>query len=173
MRSPATVLDYAAGSGRHARYACSLGQIVTAIDIDQGGLDQLSDLPVERILADIEADEWWFAASGAPERQFDVVICTNYLYRPRLAALFGLVAAGGWMIYETFADGNQRFGRPRNPDFLLQPGELLDHALNQRFAVLGYEHGLLSGTDGAPRAMVQRLCARRAEPASAYDVSLG
>lgn len=149
----ATMLDWAAGSGRHARAAHALGLIVTAVDRDPAALDGLSDLPVERIVADLERGPWPFA-----HRRFDVVVCTNYLFRPRLALLAALVADGGRLIYETFAVGHERFGRPANPTFLLRDGELLDLARAAGLRVAAYEHGERAG----PRpALVQRLCALR------------
>ena len=80
---------------------------------------------------------------------------TNYLHRPLLPLLVASVAPGGLLIYETFARGNERFGRPRNPDFLLAPGELLD-AVRGRLRVAAYEHGVV---DLPKLAMVQRICA--------------
>lgn len=154
----ATLLDFAAGSGRHARAAHALGMIVTAADRDQAALDGLSDLPVERIAADLECGAWPFGS-----RRFDVVVCTNYLFRPRLALLAALVGAGGRLVYETFAAGHERFGRPSNPAYLLRDGELLDLARAAGLRVAGYEQGLREG--GSP-ALVQRLCALRG-PAAA------
>lgn len=155
----ATLLDYAAGSGRHARAAHSAGMIVTAIDRDQAALDRLSDLPVERIVADLERGAWPF-----PARRFDVVVCTNYLFRPRLALLAALVADGGRLVYETFAVGHERFGRPSNPAFLLRDGELLDVARAAGLRVVAYEQG----ERAAPGpAIVQRLCAARGPGRSA------
>lgn len=152
-RPGTTLLDWAAGSGRHARAAHARGMIVTAIDRDQQAVDQLSDLPVERIVADLERGAWPF-----PARRFDSVVCTNYLFRPRLALLAALVAPGGTFVYETFAVGNERFGRPSNPDFLLRDGELLAVCAAAGLRVAAYEHGELA----APRpAMMQRIVAVR------------
>lgn len=149
----ATLLDWAAGSGRHARAGHAAGMIVTAIDRDQAALDRLSDLPVERIAADLERGPWPF-----PARRFDVVVCTNYLFRPRLALLAALVADGGRLIYETFAVGHERLGRPSNPAFLLREAELLEVARTAGLRVLAYEQG----ERAAPGpAIVQRLCAMR------------
>ncbi len=88
---------------------------------------------------------------------FDGVVVTNYLHRPLLPALLDTVGPGGLLIYETFAAGNARFGRPSNPDFLLKPGELLTW-LNDRLRVLAYED--LEVSHPKPAA-VQRICARR------------
>ena len=147
------VLDLACGSGRHARLFLARGCRVTAVDHDVAGLADLAGHPgLETLAADLE--------DGRPfplaDRQFDAVVVTNYLYRPLLAALVDAVAPGGLLLYETFAAGNERYGRPRNPDFLLKPGELLQ-AVRGRLGVLVYENLVV----GDPRpAAVQRICAR-------------
>jgi hypothetical protein len=90
------------------------------------------------------------------------VVVTNYLYRPHLPALFEALAEGGVLIYETFAQGNEAYGKPSNPDFLLRPGELLQ-AVPPFCSVVAYEHGLEQRSRG-PR-VIQRLCARRGDAA--------
>lgn len=145
------VLDLAAGSGRHARLAADSGYRVTALDRD------VSDL---RGIAGIEAIEHDLE-TGAPfpfeNSPFDGIIVTNYLWRPLLAALPDLVAPGGALLYETFARGNERFGKPSNPDFLLMPGELLE-AVRGRHRVVAYED--LEIADPRP-AKVQRIVSIR------------
>lgn len=143
------VLDVAAGAGRHARYLRDQGHPVTAIDRDTS---RLADFDGEIITADLE--------TGAPfplaGRVFAGVIVTEYLHRPILPDLVAAVAPGGVLIYETFARGNERFGKPSNPDFLLQPGELLD-AVRGRLRVIAYEDLEIA----APKpAMIQRIAAR-------------
>lgn len=82
---------------------------------------------------------------------------TNYLHRPLFAHILESVAGDGALIYETFAEGNERFGKPSNPGFLLRPGELLAVAAKD-FRVVAYEDVQVGG----PRpAMVQRICAVR------------
>ena len=101
----------------------------------------------------MKADAAWPFAS----EKFDAVLVTNYLFRPKLAALFDLVAEGGYLAYETFAVGHAAFGRPKNPDFLLHEGELAA-ALPAEFDIIDAFHGVIS----APRpAVIQRLAARR------------
>ena len=102
-------------------------------------------------VADIEAGPWPYAGE-----QFAGVIVTNYLHRPLLPLLVAAVAPGGVLIYETFAVGNERFGRPSNPEFLLRPGELLE-AVRGRLRVRAYED--LEVQEPKP-AMVQRICAQ-------------
>lgn len=147
------VLDLAAGAGRHTRFALSLGCAVTAADRDLSGLSDLAGNPqVALESVDLEQEAPWPFLTGA----YGAVIVTNYLHRPSLGRLPGLLAPGGVLIYETFAVGNERFGRPRNPDYLLRPGELLD-AFSDRLAIVAYENGRLD-REGGP-AMIQRIAA--------------
>lgn len=145
------VLDLAAGSGRHARLAAERGYRVTALDRDSSDLRKIPGIEV--VEHDLEA--------GAPlpfgSTRFDGIIVTNYLWRPLLAALPDLVAEGGALLYETFARGNERFGKPSNPAFLLAPGELLD-CVRGRLRVVAYEDG---ETDIPRRAIMQRIAAIR------------
>ena len=89
--------------------------------------------------------------------RFDAVAVTDYLFRPLLVPLVDSLEPGGVFLYETFALGNERFGRPRNPDFLLQRGELLALA-EGRLAVIAYEQRAIPPP--TPK-IVQRLCARK------------
>jgi SAM-dependent methyltransferase len=146
------VLDVACGAGRHARFFASLGHPVTAIDRDAAALNALADEPlVTQVLADIENAPWPLAADA----QFAAVVVTNYLHRPLFPQLMRSLAPGGVLIYETFAQGNERVGKPSNPAFLLAPGELLD-VVRARLRVVAFQDGFVS----QPRpAYVQRICA--------------
>jgi len=147
------VLDLAAGAGRHARYLRGFGHAVTAVDRDVSSLADLAGASgVEIVETDLEAGAPWPLA----DRRFAGVVVTNYLHRPLLPAIVAAVAPGGLLIYETFALGQERFGRPANPDFLLRPGELLD-AVRGRLAVLAYED--LEVAEPAAKR-VQRIAAR-------------
>ena len=148
------VLDLACGTGRHARLFLARGCRVTALDHDIAGLADLAGHPnLETLAADLEDGRPF----PLPGRQFDAVVVTNYLYRPLLPTLVDAVAPGGLLLYETFAEGNERYGRPRNPDFLLKPGELLEVVCG-RLGVLAYENLVV---DDPRPAAVQRICARR------------
>ncbi|MFQ6016934.1 MAG: class I SAM-dependent methyltransferase [Kiloniellaceae bacterium] len=150
------VLDLACGGGRHSRLFLARGHPVTAVDIDLSGIADLAGHPrLETLEVDLE-DGRAFPLAG---RRFAGVVVTNYLYRPLVADLVAAVAPGGVLIYETFARGNERFGKPRNPAHLLDPGELLD-AVRGRLRVLAYE----DLTVDRPRpAAVQRICAVKEE----------
>ena len=150
-----SVLDVACGGGRHTRFFLGRGHRVTAVDRDTSGVADLDGEPgLEVVESDLEA--------GAPVpfrgRTFDGVVVTNYLHRPILDDIVAAVAPGGVLLYETFAVGQERFGRPQNPDFLLRPGELLD-AVRGALRVVAYEDLVLE--DSTPRA-VQRIAAVRA-----------
>jgi SAM-dependent methyltransferase len=148
----ARVLDLACGRGRHARFLAGRGCHVIAADRDEGALEVLSEVPgVVTCHLDLEDGTPWPWATGA----FDAVVVCNYLHRPRFDDLLDLVADGGFLLYETFMRGNERFGRPSNPDFLLEPGELMARTAG-RFTPVAFEQGEV-GDPG--RAVVQRLCA--------------
>jgi SAM-dependent methyltransferase len=148
------VLDVACGSGRHVRWLAAQGFVLTGIDRDAAALEALRSLG-RMVVADIENGPWPLGGET-----FDAVIVTNYLWRPLLPAIIASIADGGVLIYETFALGNEAFGKPSNPAFLLRPGELLEACAPLH--VVAYEDGLLH----APPRRVQRIAARR-EPAPA------
>jgi len=149
------VLDVAAGSGRHTAWLAAQGHAVTAIDRDATALAPLAAM-AEVIVADIEGAPWPLA-----DRRFDAVVVANYLWRPLLPTLKGSLAAGGVLLYETFAAGNETVGRPARADFLLARAELLDAAAGLR--IVAYEDGFLGG----PERFVQRIAAVREPPGAA------
>jgi catechol 2,3-dioxygenase-like lactoylglutathione lyase family enzyme len=139
--------------GRHARYFAARGHAVEAVDRDSATVSALAGVDnVTARCADLESAAWPYTG-----KTFGAVVVTNYLHRPLFPDLLASVAMGGVLIYETFALGNERFGRPANPDYLLKPGELL-HIVRDHFRVVAYEDVYVE----RPRpAMVQRVCARR------------
>jgi SAM-dependent methyltransferase len=151
IRPGGAVLDVAAGSGRHARLLARMGFEVDAVDRDPS---LFAEVPprVTLLEADIEAGPWPYAG-----RRFDGIVVTNYLFRPLLGVLADSLERGGLLIYETFARGNERFGKPSNPAFLLAPGELLE-AVRGKLRVVAYED--LTVAEPKPAA-VQRVAARR------------
>lgn len=148
----ATVLDVAAGGGRHARLFADRGASVVAVDRDTHALRSLAHPRIEVVEADLENDPW-----PLPGRTFDAVVVVDYLWRRLLPELARSVAPGGLLLYETFAAGNERFGRPRNPEFLLLPDELRTFARDAGFDELEFWSGPVGDP---PRAVRQRLLAR-------------
>jgi SAM-dependent methyltransferase len=143
------VLDLAAGGGRHVRLLRAHGFRVRAVDRDIAALCAFDGPDCEIIEADLETGAPWPLGDG-----YDGIVVTNYLHRPLLPAIGPALAPGGVVIYEAFAQGSERFGRPSNPAFLLRPGELLE-----AFAMLttvAFEQGEIA----VPRpAVVQRIAA--------------
>lgn len=147
-----SVLDVAAGGGRHAYWLAERGYQVTAIDRDTETLRNRPHDNLRVVTADLENAPWPLEGES-----FDVVIVVNYLWRELLPTLVRSVAVGGHLFYETFALGNERYGRPRNPDFLLRPDELR-LAMPDTFDVLEFSQG---DCGAPPTAVRQRLLARR------------
>ena len=153
-----SVLDLACGQGRHSLLLAERGYQVEAVDRDAvllAGIAARAPGIVTRT-ADLEGGPWPYHG-----RTFDGIVVTNYLYRPLLPMLLNALDVNGILIYETFMVGNERFGKPANPAYLLRPGELLD-VVRRRLTVVAFEQGEVD----VPRpAVVQRLCAtRRIDP---------
>ena len=153
LAPPGEVLDLACGGGRHARHFAALGHPVLALDRDPAALAASAGQGITTFGFDLEepALEWPFA-SGC----FSAIVVTNYLHRPLMARLLDSLAPDGLLIYETFAKGNEAYGKPSNPAFLLAAGELLAYAAHAGLRTIAFEDGCLA----SPKpAMVQRLCA--------------
>jgi SAM-dependent methyltransferase len=147
VAADARVLDVACGSGRHLRWFAQRGAHVTGVDRDAAAVAALQELG-RVIVADLEGGPW-----PLPGERFDAVVVTNYLWRPLWPSLRASLDDGAVLIYETFALGNEAFGRPSNPDFLLRPGELLE--LCAGLHVVAYEDGV----EALPPRRVQRITA--------------
>ncbi len=147
-----TVLDVACGHGRHLRWFAGRGHAVTGVDRSPEAIAAVAHVGLA-VQADIENGPWPFAGA-----RFDAVVVTNYLWRALLPVIVDSVADGGVLIYETFASGNESVGKPSRPDFLLQPGELLQACAHLH--VVAYENGFLD----SPARFVQRIVAVRKRP---------
>ncbi|MBK1836936.1 class I SAM-dependent methyltransferase [Azospirillum sp. YIM B02556] len=161
VRAGGPVLDLACGGGRHLRLFHRRGHPVVGLDRDLSGVADLEGgAGITLIRADLESGDPSRESGGSPgslppDSRFAGIVVTNYLHRPLFPALLAALEPGGVLIYETFADGNARFGRPSSPGFLLRRGELLE-AVHGRLQVVAFEQGEVS----APKpAVVQRICA--------------
>ena len=156
VKPKGTVLDVACGHGRHAYYFHQLNHPVTLVDQAQEAIESIAIEAhfCEKMVSDIENSSWPFAG-----RQFDAVVVTNYLWRPLMPNLLNSLAKNGVLIYETFATGNETVGKPSRPDFLLQPGELLQICKDLR--VVAFEDGFVYDKGGQSARFVQRIAAVR------------
>jgi SAM-dependent methyltransferase len=146
------VLDLAAGSGRHSALLRDRGYRVVAVDRDTALLARrfAGDPAVEIHRLDLEDGGPWRLGQG-----FDGIVVTNYFHRPLFAPMIDALAPGSAVLYETFMVGNERFGKPSNPDFLLGPGELLA-AFGSALTVVAFEQGIV---DEPRPAALQRIAA--------------
>jgi SAM-dependent methyltransferase len=130
----ATVLDVACGNGRHLHWFRERNHVVAVLDKSQQAIDNAAPY-AEAIQCDLESAPW-----PLPRRTFSAVVVTNYLWRPLFPAILASIAPGGVLLYETFAEGNAWFGRPRRDEFLLRRGELLQ--LCADLQIVAFEDGV-------------------------------
>ena len=142
------VLDVACGTGRHAILFAERGFEVFAVDREARALPG----SIHFVKADLEDGSPW----PLPGRRFAAIVVTNYLHRPLFPRLVESLEEGAVLVYETFMLGNERFGRPSNPDFLLRPGELLEAF--GTLTVVAFEQGVV---ERPKKAAVQRICVIR------------
>lgn len=153
LKTKGSILDLAAGSGRHGRLFLELGCEVTLVDKAAEPLNDLtSHLCATVMITDLEDASPW----PMEGQTFDGVIVVNYLHRPLFPHILSSLNPGGVLLYETFTQGNEVYGRPRNPDHLLQPNELLERTQND-LQIIAFEQGLVTNAD--IQGVKQRLCA--------------
>jgi len=162
------VLDLACGNGRHGRYFLDRGYPVTFVDKDTSAINDLSTHKNAELItydlensyletnglknSDLKRDILW----PFKENQFSAIVVTNYLHRPLFPHLKTTVKRGGIIIYKTFSTGNEQFGRPRNPDFLLKENELRTE-FSKQFREIAFYQGLETN----PERMTQAICVKR------------
>ncbi|MFA9274564.1 MAG: class I SAM-dependent methyltransferase [Candidatus Aquirickettsiella gammari] len=159
-KSRGPVLDLACGAGRHTRLLLAAGYEVWAVDHDAASLSALTPLGAHCMNIDLEQEDfsWPFV-----DEQFAGIVVTNYLHRPLMPSILSSLADQGVLIYETFANGNEKYGRPSNPNFLLQENELLNHFVSAKSVgwhqqCLAFEHTYVNQIS---EGIVQRICIRR------------
>lgn len=103
-------------------------------------------------ITDIEAEKW-----PASDQRYDGIVVSRYLYRPLLGTLAQMLQPDGVLIYETFMLGNERYGKPSNPDYLLLQDELLSF-YGPLLTINAFEQGI----EHHPKpAVMQRICATK------------
>jgi SAM-dependent methyltransferase len=118
-------LDLACGSGRHAIWLAEQGFRTLAVDRDAVAVGALSQeaarrgLSIETRVVDLESGERFLEPDSC-----DLIVVVHYLHRPLFPALVQAIRPGGALVYETFTRAQAARGKPTNPAFLLEPGEL-------------------------------------------------
>lgn len=147
------VLDLACGAGRHSLYLLDAGYEVTAVDINTSSIAEYQEREgLSIVQADLENDGWPFSVGA-----FSGIVVVNYLWRPLFADITRSLTPGGILLYDTFALGNEKYGRPSNPDFLLTPGELAEF-FGESLDIVDFSEGVVGGPNPACR---QAIVARK------------
>ena len=151
------VLDLACGKGRHSIYLASKNKEVVSVDKNLDSLKTFSSYKnIKTICCDLENNYNW-----PLNNQFDIVLVVNYLFRENFSKVLQLVKLNGYLIYETFASGNEEYGKPKNPKFLLEKEEL-KYLINKKdFKIIKYFHGLVKKPN---LSIKQRCVARKVAP---------
>ena len=108
------ILDFASGNGRNSIHLAEKDKIIAAIDKDSKRLDEYRKFNyINTICFDLETDEEW----PLKNEYYDIIIVVNYLYRPRIKNLSNFLKNGGYLFYETFALGNEKYGSQKKQDY--------------------------------------------------------
>ena len=168
-KEPVELVDLACGKGRHINAVRKRGYEasfkITAVDANYQILEKLTAglkgrKEITAVCLDLER-KGLVLAEALDDRLFDLVLITNYLHRPVLGQIFALVRPGGLLLYETFGKGNEIFGRPSNPDFLLREGELasaLPDSFSMRHQFFGQRQDIYPDR---PPAIICQFAAQR------------
>ena len=125
-------IDLGCGAGRDSVYLAMHGWQVTAVDYLPGALAKARQLAmtqavkIKTVADDIESRDGLVQSLKQNEwlEQFDLLLVARFLHRPLFPAIKKLLKPGGFVIYQTFMRGCEQFGSPKNPNFLLEHGEL-------------------------------------------------
>lgn len=148
-------LDVAMGAGRNAVYLAKAGYYVDGVDISQEAvasalaLAHKADVAINAQVGDLEQDYRLY------ENAYDVIVCFNYLHRPLIPQIKAALKTGGFIVYETFITDHAQFGRPSNPDHLLNHNELLD--MFSDFRCLRYHEGIYPGPKAVAGIVAQKI----------------
>jgi SAM-dependent methyltransferase len=148
-------LDVACGSGRHAIWLAGQGFETLAIDRDTAAIATLNDessrhgLSIRTRVVDLEDGPPFFEPDS-----FDLIVVVHYLHRPLFPSIVAALRPGGVLVYETFTRAQAARGKPTNPAFLLEPGEL--QRLVQPLEILASREGDFEG-----RMVASVVAARR------------
>jgi tellurite methyltransferase len=148
-------LDVAMGKGSNAVFLAKMGYDVEGVDISPEAVaDALeearrAEVTIKAEVADLEG-EYVIRKSA-----YDVIICFRYLQRSLIPQIKNGLRKGGMVVYETFTIDQTRFGRPKNPDYLLKHNELLD--MFREFRCLHYWEGILENHSAVAQILAEKV----------------
>ena len=137
-------LDLACGSGRNAIWLAEQGFRTLAVDRDAAAIASLNEeasrrgVSIQTAIVDLENGQPFLAPVS-----FDLVVVVHYLHRPLFPSIVSALRPGGVLVYETFTRAQAARGKPTNPAFLLEEGELL--RLVQPLEILASREGDFEG----------------------------
>lgn len=118
-------LDLACGRGRHALWLAGRGYVTTALDRDADNVAFVAEEARRRGLGvHVEVTDLESGPVSLGDAVYDVIVVVHYLHRPLFPALIAALRPGGVLVYETFTRAQAARGKPTNPAFLLESGEL-------------------------------------------------
>ena len=164
------ILDLACGTGRNGLYLVANRMSVVFADADPAALAQVRSALTDpmyqstRELADLWRVDFELGQSRPLEnRRFGAIMVFRYLYRPLIEPIRQAVLPGGMVIYETFTVDQPKFGRPKNPDYLLRHGELPGYF--EDWDILHRFEGVQDGREGgSPRATSRIVAIKPGQP---------
>ncbi|MBW1800939.1 MAG: class I SAM-dependent methyltransferase [Deltaproteobacteria bacterium] len=154
------VLDLACGNGHNGIFLAAGSIPVHLCDVSEEALTRARELAekrgvkVQALQKDLEQE----SINPLPEETYGAILVFRYLHRPLFPSIRKALKPGGILIYETFTVDQPRFGKPRNPAFLLKPGELREQF--KEWEIIHYFEGILTNPD---RAVAQIVCQKKAK----------
>jgi len=158
------VLDLACGNGHNGVFLATMGLEVELADVSERALAQAAVLAkkngvIVRIRqVDLEGGGRNLLASDT----YGAILVFRYLHRPLIPFIRNALVEGGLLLYETFTVDQPRFGKPKNPDHLLKPGELLEWF--KEWQVVHYVEGIV----GEPERSIAQIVCIKPEMKSVY-----
>ncbi len=135
-------LDTAMGAGQNAIYLAKMGFTVAGVDLSPEAVSRArqsarqAGVSLQTQVADLESYH-------IEKEAYEVIIGFYYLQRSLIPRIKAGLCPGGMLVYETFIVDQARWGKPRNPDFLLKHNELLD--MFRDFRCRRYREGIIAG----------------------------